>query len=88
MEEGMSCVSIIYMIVTEFSEKLKVVSSDFSITKKIVAPNIFESLPVNLICCGSFNLVYLLKSIAIYVFGNKQNLINYQLYSHYYRSCL
>ena len=59
------CVSIIYMIVTEFYEKLKVVSSDFSMIKNIVALSIFESLPVTLICCGSFNLVCLLKSVAI-----------------------
>ena len=59
------CVSIIYMIVTEFCEKLKVVSSDFSMMKNIVAPCVFKSLPVKLICCGSFHLVCLLKSIAI-----------------------
>ena len=59
------CVSIIYIIVAEFCEKLKVVSSDFSIIKNIFAPNIFESLPIELIYCGSYNLVCLLKSIAI-----------------------
>ena len=32
------CVSVIYMIVTEFCEKLKVVSSNFSMTKNTVAP--------------------------------------------------
>ena len=53
------------MIVAEGCKKLKVVSSDFSIIKNIVAPNIFESLPIKLICCGPFNLVCLLKSIAI-----------------------
>ena len=50
---------------TEFCEKLKVVSSDFSIMKNIVAPVFLKSLPVKLICCGSFNLVCLLRSIAI-----------------------
>ena len=50
---------------TEFCEKLKVVSSDFSMIKNIVAPVFFESFPVKLICCGSFNLVCLLQSIAI-----------------------
>ena len=50
------CVSIIYMIVTEFCEKLKVVSSDLSIMKNIVAPCLFQSLPIKLICCESFNL--------------------------------
>ena len=45
------------MIVTEFNEKLKVVSSDFSIIKNILAPNIFESLPIKLSCCRFFNLV-------------------------------
>ena len=53
------------MIVTEFSEKLKVVSSDFSMMKNIVAQSSYKSLPIKLICCGSFNLVCLLKSIAI-----------------------
>ena len=53
------------MIVTEFLEKLKVVSSDFSIIKNIVAPLASSSFPIKLICCGSFNLVCLLKSIAI-----------------------
>ena len=53
------------MIVTEFCEKLKVVSSDFSMTKDIVAPFLLQRLPIKLICCGSFNFVYLLKSIAI-----------------------
>ena len=67
------------MIVTEFCEKLKVVSSDFSIIKNIVAPLSLSSFPIKLICCGSFNLVCLLKSIAIslYFFLNKQNLINH-----------
>ena len=50
---------------TEFCEKLKLVSSDFSIMKNIVAPVYLKSLPIKLICCGSFNLVYLLRSIAI-----------------------
>ena len=58
-------VSIIYTIVTEFCEKLKVVCSDFSIMKNIVAPVFLKSLPIKLICCGSFNLVCLLRSIAI-----------------------
>ena len=53
------------MIVTEFCEKLRVVSSDFSMMKNIVAPPVAKSLPIKLICCGSFNLVCLLKSIAI-----------------------
>ena len=53
------------MIVAEFCEKLKVVSSDFSMMKNIVAPVFFKSFPIKLICCGSFNLVYLLKSVAI-----------------------
>ena len=53
------------MIVTEFCEKLKVVSSDFSMIKNIVAPVFFEIFPIKLISCESFNLVCLLKSIAI-----------------------
>ena len=59
------CASIIYTIVTVFCEKLKVVSSDFSIIKNIVAPVFLKSLTIKLICCGSFNLVCLLRSIAI-----------------------
>ena len=59
------CVSIIYMIVAEFCEKLKVVSSNFSMMKSNAVPSSFLSFPIKLICCGSFNLVYLLKSIAI-----------------------
>ena len=59
------CVSIIYTIVTEFCIKSKVVSSEFSIMKNIVAPVFLKSLPIELVCCGSFNLVCLLKSIAI-----------------------
>ena len=63
-------VSIIYIIVTKFCEKLKVDASDFSIIKNIVAPVFLKSFPIKLICCGSFNLVCLLKSIAInlYIF--------------------
>ena len=53
------------MTVTEFCEKLKVGSFDFSVMKNIFAPCVFKSLSIKLICCGSFNLVYLLKSIAI-----------------------
>ena len=59
------CVSIIYTIVTEFCEKLKVVSSDFSIMKSKVGPVFLKSLPIKLICCGSFNLNCLLRSIAV-----------------------
>ena len=53
------------MIVTEFCKKLKVVSSDFSIIKNIVAPLSVSSFPIKLICRGSFNLVCLLQSNAI-----------------------
>ena len=53
------------MIVTEFCEKLEVVSSDFLMMKNIVAPVFLKSFPIKLICCGSFNLVCLLKSVAI-----------------------
>ena len=53
------------MIVTESCEKLKVVSSDFSMMKNIVAPQSwFSSFPIKLTWCGSFNFVCLLKSIA------------------------
>ena len=40
-----------YMILTRFCEKLKVVSSDISIIKYIVAPLSLSSLPIKLICC-------------------------------------
>ena len=46
------------MIVTEFCEKLRVASSDFSMMKNIVAPRVAKSLPIKLICCGSFNLAF------------------------------
>ena len=59
------CVSIIYITVTEFCKKLKVVSSGFSMIKNIVALVFFKSFPIKLICYGSLNLVCLLKSIAI-----------------------
>ena len=59
------CVSIIYMVVAEFCEKLKVVSFDFSMMKNIVAPVFLESFPMKLICCGSFDFACLLKLIAI-----------------------
>ena len=58
------CVSIIYMIVAGFCEKLKVVSSHFPMIKNIVAPLASSSFAIKLICCGSFNLVCLLKSVA------------------------
>ena len=58
-------VYINYTIATEFCEKLKVVSSDFSIMKNIVASVFLKSLSIKLICCGSFNLVCLLRLIAI-----------------------
>ena len=51
---------------TEFCKNSKVVSSDFSIMKNIVTPLFCSSiLPIKLICCGSFILVFLLRSIAI-----------------------
>ena len=51
---------------TEFCKNSKVASSDFSMMKNTVDPLAwFSSLPIKLICCGSFNLVYLLKLIAI-----------------------
>ena len=53
------------MIKTEFRKKSKLVSSDFSIMKNIVAPLASSSFPIILICRGSFNLVCLFKPIAI-----------------------
>ena len=55
------------MILTEFCKNLKVVSSDFSIMKNIVALS-SSGLPIKLICylkSGFSNLICLLKSIAI-----------------------
>ena len=50
---------------TEFCKNLKVVSS-ISMMKNTVAPWAwFSSLPIKLICCGTLNLVCLLKSITI-----------------------
>ena len=49
----------------EFCEKLKVVSSDFSMIKNIVDPVFLRNFPIKLICCGSLNLVCLLRSITI-----------------------
>ena len=57
-------VSIIYTIVTEFCEKLKVAFSDLSTTENIVAPVFLKIFPIKLIYCGSFNLVCLLRLIA------------------------
>ena len=53
---------------------MKFVSSDFLMIKKIVAPHVFKSWPLKLICCGAINLVCLLKSIEINLnfFENKQ----------------
>ena len=53
------------MIVPEFCENLEDVSSDSSMIKNTVAPVFFKRFPMKLICCGYFNLVCLLKSIAI-----------------------
>ena len=55
-------------MVTTFYEYSKVVSSDFSMIKNIVAPSYLSSLPIKLICClksGFSNSFCLLKSIAI-----------------------
>ena len=48
-----------------FVKKLKAVFSVFSITKNIVVPRLFKSLPVKPIYYISFNLFCLLKSLAI-----------------------
>ena len=53
-----------YKMFTELCKNPKLDFSDFS--KKILAPlACSSSLPIKLICCGSFNLVCLLKSVAI-----------------------
>ena len=54
-------------MVVELCVKSKVVSSDFSMMKNIVAPP-SPTLPIKLICCfepGFSNSSFLLKSIAI-----------------------
>ena len=54
--------------VAAFCLNSKVVSSDFSLIKNIVAPSFRSSLPIKLICCfklGFSNSICLLKSIAI-----------------------
>ena len=56
------------MMLTEFCENLKVVSSDFSVMENTVAPSSLSNLPINIISCfksGFFNSICLLKSIAI-----------------------
>ena len=70
----------------KFCKNSKVVFSDFSMTINIVAPRAAKSLPIKLICCGSFNLVSSFISIAIslFVFLNRRNPINYLLCSHYF----
>ena len=57
-----------YMMLTKFCEKLKVISSNFSIIKNVVAPLSSSILPMKLICpfkSGFFNPVCLVKSITI-----------------------
>ena len=54
--------------IASFCVNSKVVSSDFSMMKNIVAPSFLSSLSMKLICCfksGFFNSICLLKSIAI-----------------------
>ena len=56
------------MMLTEFCENSKVVSSDFSMMKNIVAPSSHVSFPTKLIFCLKSEFSYsicLLKSIAI-----------------------
>ena len=51
---------------TEFCKNSKAVSSDLSVMKNIVTPLSCPSIfPIKLICCGSFIIVCLLRSIAI-----------------------
>ena len=76
------------MILTEFCENSKVVSSDFLMMKNIVALS-SSSLPTTLICCfklGFPNSICLLKSITI-VYNAPKNThspINYQLCNRYF----
>ena len=55
-------------MVAEFCVNSKVVSSDFSMMKNLVAPSSLSSLPMKLICCfesGFSHSTCLLKSVAI-----------------------
>ena len=56
------------MMLTELFENSKIVSSNFSMMKSIVALLSSSSLPIKLICCfksGFSNSICLLKSIGI-----------------------
>ena len=60
------------MILIEFREKLKAVSSDFSMIKNMVALLSSSSLPIRLICCfklGLFNSIFQFSN-SIYQFAN------------------
>ena len=79
------------MIFTEFFENSKVVSSDFSMMKDIVAPLSSSSLPIKLVCCfksGFSNSICLLTLLQLVcnVSKNIHNPINYQLCNHYFYS--
>ena len=72
------------MILTEFCEKSKVVSSDFSMTKDTVVPLFSSSLPIKLIFCfksGSSNLIQFvclnLLQLIYNALKNIQYLTNY-----------
>ena len=59
---------IFYTMLTRICKKSKVVSSDFSMIKKIVAPLLLSSLKIKLFCCYKScfsNSICLLKSTAI-----------------------
>ena len=76
------------MILTEFCKNSKVVSSDFSMIKNIVASS-FSSLSIKLICCLNqgfviqFVCLNLLQLVYI-ALENIHNPINYQLYNHHF----
>ena len=74
--------------VAAFCEKSKIVSSDFSMIKNIVAPSFLVSLPMKLICC-SLNQGFLIQfaflnllQLIFNVFKSTHNPINYLRCNH------
>ena len=82
-------VFLFYKILTEFGEKLKVVSTKLSMIKYIVAALSSSRLPMKLIYCfksGFSNSICLLKSMQLIfdVLERIHNLINYHLCNHFF----
>ena len=78
-----------YKTVTAFCENVKVVSSDFSVIKNIVAPLSLSSLPPKLICCSNQDFLIQfaysnLLQLVCNALENINSLIKYVLCSHYF----